>query len=163
MTNQKTTRVLLETNYGNITLELYPSNSPVTVDNFLSYVDSGFYTNTIFHRVIDGFMVQGGGFDENGIQKKTNSPIILESNNGLKNEIGTVAMARTSDPNSATSQFFINVANNDFLNYGARDKGYAVFGKVISGMDVVNKIAQVQTNANDMPLQQVKIIKATVL
>ena len=159
--SQKT--VLIETNYGNIKIELDVERAPITTENFLNYVNSGFYSNTIFHRVIDGFMIQGGGYDLNGRQKQTSSPIKLESQNGLKNDRGTVAMARTLDPNSATSQFFINLQNNDFLNYGVRDDGYAVFGKVIEGMDIVDKIAKVQTNSNDQPLQEIKIIKATVI
>ena len=156
---EKTTKVLIETNYGNITVELDAQKAPISVANFLSYVNSGFYTDTIFHRVIKNFMIQGGGFDTNGIQKPTKNPITIESQNGLKNLKGTIAMARTSDPNSATSQFFINTNDNDFLNYGSRDQGYAVFGKVTSGMDVVLSIQNLQTNSNDEPLKQV-IIKS---
>jgi len=154
-------KVKLETTMGNITIELYPDKAPITVANFKQYVKEGFYDNTIFHRIIAGFMVQGGGMDTNGNEKTTHAPIKLESNNGLSNKIGTIAMARTSDDNSATSQFFINVADNTFLDYGVRDNGYAVFGKVIDGMDVVNKMSNVQTDSNDEPLSQIKIIKVS--
>lgn len=142
--------VEIKTNLGNLTVELYPDKAPKTVENFLQYVDEGFFKNTIFHRVIPNFMVQGGGFTADLKQKPTRSPIAIESNNGLKNEIGTIAMARTSDPNSATAQFFINVANNDFLNFKAPNAsgyGYAVFGKVTQGMDVINKIAATPTGS----------------
>lgn len=132
--------VELQTNKGNILVQLNRKKAPKTVKNFLSYANSGFYNGTIFHRVIDGFMIQGGGFDTNLNKKVTNSPIINEAKNGLQNVTGSIAMARTSDPNSATSQFFINVNNNDFLNYPKEAHGYAVFGKVVSGMDVVNNI-----------------------
>lgn len=141
-------RVRMQTNYGDITLELYPDEAPQTVANFLRYVDSGFYENTIFHRVIPGFMIQGGGFDIDYRQKPTASPVPNEANNGLKNLRGTVAMARTSDPHSATAQFFINVVDNDFLNYRSPDLqgwGYTVFGKVIDGMKAVDEIAAVPT------------------
>ena len=158
--------VTMQTNMGTIKIELYPKKAPKTVENFLSYANEGFYEGTIFHRVINNFMVQGGGFLPNGQQKDTKSPIILESDNGLKNEEGTIAMARTMEPNSATSQFFINVANNEFLNHGARDDGYAVFGKVIEGMETVNKIKGVQTTSNgpyqDWPAEPVIIEKVTV-
>ena len=154
-------KVKLETTMGNITIELYPDKAPITVANFKQYVKEGFYDNTIFHRIIAGFMVQGGGMDTNGNEKTTHAPIKLESNNRLSNKIGTIAMARTSDDNSATSQFFINVADNTFLDYGVRDNGYAVFGKVIDGMDVVNKMSNVQTDSNDEPLSQIKIIKVS--
>ncbi len=144
-------KVEMKTNAGNVVLELYPDKAPKTVENFLQYVKDGFYKNTIFHRVIPNFMIQGGGFDAALKQKPTRSPIHNEAANGLKNEMGTIAMARTSDPHSATAQFFINVANNGFLNYKASNQngyGYTVFGKVISGMDVINKIASVQTGSS---------------
>jgi cyclophilin family peptidyl-prolyl cis-trans isomerase len=157
------TKVKLETNYGNIVIQLNPQKAPITAANFLKYVNDGFYDNTTFHRIIANFMIQGGGFTINGEQKQTYAPIKLESNNGLKNNRGTIAMARTSDPNSATSQFFINVVNNDFLNYKVRDDGYAVFGQVVNGMDVVDKIAAIPTDPNGMPVKEVVIIKATVL
>lgn len=163
-TVNENTNVKIETNYGDIVIELYPDKVPITVANFKKYIEENFYDGTLFHRVIDGFMIQGGGMDaETGKEKQTHAPIELESKNKLKNERGTIAMARTNIPNSATSQFFINVADNDFLNYGVRDDGYAVFGKVIEGMDVVDKIAQVQTNANDKPLEDVVIVKASVM
>ncbi len=139
-------QVELKTNMGAITLELYPDKAPETVKNFLQYVQDGFYAGTVFHRVIDGFMIQGGGFRENLTHKPGREPIKNEASNGVKNEAGTVAMARTGDPHSATTQFFINVNNNEFLNYPGRDGyGYAVFGKVIKGMDVVDRIAKVGT------------------
>lgn len=143
--------VEIKTNLGDIIIELHSDKAPKTVTNFLQYVDDGFYKNTIFHRVIPNFMVQGGGFDADLNQKPTRAPIPIESDTGLKNEIGTIAMARTSDPNSATAQFFINIAKNDFLNFkapNASDYGYAVFGKVIKGMDVVNKIASIPTGSS---------------
>lgn len=156
--------VVIETNKGDITLELDPNKAPETVANFLSYVDAGHYDNTVFHRVMSNFMIQGGGFTADGNQKPTQSPIQLESQNGLGNDIGTVAMARTNAPNSATAQFFINVTQNDFLNYKPGNPGYAVFGKVTSGMDVVNEIRQVETrNFNghaDWPVEDVTIVKA---
>lgn len=141
-------RVELDTTEGTIVLELYENQAPVTVANFLQYVKSGFYDGTIFHRVIPGFMIQGGGFTESLHQKPTRKPIENEADNGLENERGTIAMARTSVPNSATSQFFINLVNNSNLNYRDDSRagaGYAVFGKVIKGMDVVDRIAQVPT------------------
>lgn len=137
--------VILSTTLGDITIELYPDKAPVTVENFLSYVNSDFYNDTIFHRVIPGFMIQGGGMTKDMSEKKTQAPIKNEADNGLKNTKGTVAMARTQVVNSATSQFFINLADNAFLDHGTRDFGYAVFGKVVSGMDVVEKIAAVKT------------------
>lgn len=139
------------TNLGKIRLELYPAKAPKSVQNFLQYVKDGHYNGTIFHRVIPGFMIQGGGMTPNMAQKPTRPPVPIESKNGLKNEVGTVAMARTSDPNSATAQFFINVQNNAFLDYPGQDGyGYTVFGKVIDGMDVVNKIAAVPTGNQGM-------------
>ena len=137
--------------HGVITLELDQDKAPKSVANFLSYVNKGHYNNTIFHRVIPGFMVQGGGMTPNMAQKPTRAPVPIESNNGLKNQTGSVAMARTSDPNSATAQFFINVNNNGFLDYPGQDgHGYTVFGKVVSGMDVVNKIVALPTGTQGM-------------
>lgn len=156
--------VVIQTSMGNIEVELNESAAPITVANFLTYVDEKFYDQTIFHRVIDGFMVQGGGVTPEGRQKDTNEPIQLESDNGLKNDRGTIAMARTMDPNSATSQFFINTVDNDFLNYGTRDEGYAVFGKVVSGMDVVDAISKVETKSSptpDWPVETVMINSIT--
>jgi cyclophilin family peptidyl-prolyl cis-trans isomerase len=139
-------KVIMETNMGTIEIELNEEKAPVSVKNFLSYVDKKFYDNTIFHRVINGFMIQGGGFEEGMKEKKTDAPIVNEAKNGLKNDEGTIAMARTNDPNSATSQFFINVNNNESLNYPQPDgHGYAVFGKVTKGMHVVNRIKMVKT------------------
>jgi cyclophilin family peptidyl-prolyl cis-trans isomerase len=157
-------KVLLKTSLGDITLEVYPDKAPKSVENFLGYVKSGFYDGTVFHRVIEGFMIQGGGFTKDLHQKSTKAPIAIESKNGLSNMRGTLAMARTGDPNSATAQFFINVKDNDFLNQAqARDgNGYTVFGKVVQGMDVVDKIRATPTGAGDVPLQQVVIKKATV-
>jgi len=157
------TTVVMETSLGNIELELNEEKAPVTVKNFLSYVDDKHFDNTIFHRVIPGFMIQGGGFISDGSQKDNKAPINLESQNGLTNDLGTVAMARTSDPNSATSQFFINVGNNNMLNYAPGNDGYAVFGKVTSGMDVVKKIEGVNTATKgphgDWPVEDVTILK----
>jgi peptidyl-prolyl cis-trans isomerase A (cyclophilin A) len=139
------------TNLGKIRLELYPAKAPKTVENFLKYVKDGHYNGTIFHRVIPGFMIQGGGMTSNMTQKPTRAPVPIESKNGLKNEVGSVAMARTSDPNSATAQFFININNHAFLDYPGQDGyGYTVFGKVVEGMDVVNKIAGVPTGNQGM-------------
>lgn len=162
--------VRIDTNLGPISLALYSDQAPKTVENFLHYVREGFYAETIFHRVIPNFMIQGGGFDQALVQKPTYQPIINEAANGLKNEIGTIAMARTSDPHSATAQFFINVANNTFLNYSsptAQGYGYTVFGKAIEGMDVVNQIAALPTGprgifATDVPKDTV-VIKAIEL
>lgn len=162
--------VLVKTSMGDIKIELYPEKAPATVENFLQYVNSGHYKGTIFHRVIPGFMVQGGGFTKDMKQKPTKAPVKIESDNGLKNERGTVAMARTSDPNSATSQFFINDQNNDFLNFkdkSPRGYGYAVFGKVIDGMPVVDKIVKVKTTSQGMhenvPVEPVEIVDVTVV
>jgi peptidyl-prolyl cis-trans isomerase A (cyclophilin A) len=144
-------QVDVKTSAGNIRLELYPAKAPKTVENFLQYVRDGHYNGTIFHRVIPGFMIQGGGMTSTMAQKPTRPPVPIESKNGLKNDLGTLAMARTSDPNSATAQFFINVKNNDFLNYPGQDgHGYTVFGKVVDGMDVVNKIVSVPTGNQGM-------------
>jgi peptidyl-prolyl cis-trans isomerase A (cyclophilin A)/peptidyl-prolyl cis-trans isomerase B (cyclophilin B) len=157
-------KVLMKTSMGDITMELYPDKAPKSVENFLGYVKSGQYDGTIFHRVINGFMIQGGGFDTSMHQKPTRAPIENEANNGLKNEPYSVAMARTSNPNSATAQFFINVKNNAFLNYPGQDgHGYAVFGKVIKGQDVVDKIKAVETGPGDVPNTPVVIESAKVV
>jgi cyclophilin family peptidyl-prolyl cis-trans isomerase len=140
--------VLMKTSQGDVKIELDKAKAPITVENFLVYVNTKFYDGTIFHRVIPAFMIQGGGFDKDMNQKKTNAPIKNEAGNGLKNVSGTIAMARTGDPNSATAQFFINTKDNPFLDHRndtAQGYGYAVFGKVVDGMDVVKKIEQVQT------------------
>ena len=175
-TNQDTSsmstspRVKLDTTAGEIVIELNAAEAPKSSENFLTYVRDGFYDNTIFHRVIDGFMVQGGGFEPGMKQKTTRDPIENEANNGLKNDMYTLAMARTNDPHSATAQFFINVSNNDFLNHTAptaQGWGYAVFGKVVEGQDVVDKIRGVKTgNAGfhqNVPTEDVVIEKATVI
>lgn len=155
-------RVKFQTNQGDFVVELQPTKAPKTVDNFLQYVADKHYDGTIFHRVIDGFMVQGGGFTASMVQKPTRAPIPLEANNGLKNDVGTIAMARTGNPNSATSQFFINVANNASLNAPQPDGfGYAVFGKVVSGMDVVDKIRQTPTG-NQNGFQNVPTTPITI-
>ncbi|MEG3768918.1 peptidylprolyl isomerase [Alteromonas sp. 14N.309.X.WAT.G.H12] len=161
--------VTFKTNFGNITLELFADKAPVTVENFLSYVKDGFYDNTIFHRVIDGFMIQGGGMTADMEQKPTKDPIANEANNGVANEQGTIAMARTNDPHSATAQFFINVKDNDFLNFTAENMhgwGYCAFGKVVEGMDVVEKIKNVKTGTNgyhqDVPVEPVIIEQAVI-
>ena len=157
--------ITIKTSLGDIKLELFEKESPVTVKNFLAYVDAGFYKGTIFHRVIDGFMIQGGGFDENFNQKPTNEPIVNEAANQVSNACGTIAMARTSVVDSATSQFFINVADNSFLDFRAptpQHFGYCVFGKVTKGMDVVDKIRQVKTGRRgmhqDVPVENVVIL-----
>ncbi|MXS81784.1 peptidylprolyl isomerase [Nitrosomonas oligotropha] len=162
--------VRLQTNYGVITLELDSEKAPETVQNFLNYVASGFYDNTLFHRVIDDFMIQGGGFEPGMKQKKTQSPIQNEAANGLKNDAYSIAMARTADVHSATAQFFINVANNGFLNYKSSTPqgfGYCVFGKVIEGQDIVDKIKKVKTGDHaghqNVPLENVIIEKAEVI
>jgi len=161
-------QVLLKTNMGDIVLQLYPDKAPKTVANFLQYVKSGHYTGTIFHRVIDNFMIQGGGFDQNMQEKPTKAPIENEAKNGLKNETYTVAMARKPDPHSASAQFFINVKDNAFLDYPGRDGwGYAVFGKVAKGTEVVDKIKKVETRNNgihqNVPLKPVVIESASVI
>jgi peptidyl-prolyl cis-trans isomerase A (cyclophilin A) len=163
-----TPQVEIKTTMGDIVVELDREKAPKSVDNFLAYVKSGFYKGTIFHRVIDGFMIQTGGFDEKLKQKKTNKPIPIESQNGLLNDKYTLAMARTGDPNSATSQFFINVENNEALNYPGRDGfGYTVFGKVIKGEDVVDKIKGVLVDDKGMfqniPVIPIVIKSATIL
>ena len=164
---EKKNMVTLKTNFGDIKLELFADAAPKTVANFLEYVNSGFYNGTLFHRVIDGFMIQGGGFDQKFKQKETRAPIENEADNRLSNEIGTIAMARTMDPHSATAQFFINVNNNDFLDYRSPSPqfyGYCVFGKVVEGMDVVNKIKGVKTGGRaghqDVPKEDVVILEA---
>lgn len=159
--------VSLKTNMGEIVLELYPEKAPKTVENFLQYVKSGHYNGTIFHRVIGNFMIQGGGFDKDMNQKPTNAPIENEAKNGLKNEPYTVAMARTAAPHSASAQFFINVKNNNFLDYPSQDGwGYAVFGKVVKGTDVVDKIKAVETANRGMhqnvPVKPVVIESASL-
>jgi peptidyl-prolyl cis-trans isomerase B (cyclophilin B) len=162
--------VKLHTSLGVIALELDEAKAPETVRNFLDYVSSGHYTNTIFHRVIDGFMIQGGGFEPGMKQKPTRAPIKNEADNGLKNAAYTVAMARTPDPHSASSQFFINVANNDFLDFRAptaQEYGYCVFGRVVEGQDVVDQIKKVPTGTKgfhrDVPVEDVVIKKAEVV
>ena len=166
----ETTMVKMDTNHGTIMLELDAENAPNTVTNFLTYANEGFYDGTIFHRVISNFMIQGGGFTDDLSQKTTHDPIQNEANNGLKNDNGTIAMARTGDPHSATAQFFINVKDNDFLNFSSETPqgwGYAVFGKVTEGMDVVEKIKAVATTTKgpyqDVPAETVVIEKVTVV
>ena len=162
--------IKLHTNFGDIMLELDSEKAPLTVQNFKDYVTSGHYDNTIFHRVIDGFMIQGGGFEPGMIQKPTRAPIQNEAANGLKNDKYTIAMARTSDVNSASSQFFINVADNNFLNYSSPTSqgfGYCVFGKVVEGQDVVDKIKKVKTGDRgghqNVPIENVTLEKADVV
>ena len=161
------TEVVLHTNHGDIALDLDDANAPVTVANFLQYVRDGHYDNTVFHRVIDGFMIQGGGFEPGMRQKPARAPIANEAANGLKNETYTIAMARTSDPHSASAQFFINVANNEFLDYkgpSPQGWGYCVFGRVKSGTDVVDRIKEVATGSagfhQNVPKQDVVILRA---
>ncbi len=169
-TGAKTVTVRMQTSKGDIVLELDAEKAPETVANFLEYARSGFYDGTIFHRVIPGFMIQGGGFEPGMHQKPTRDPIKNEADNGLKNEAGTIAMARTPDPHSATAQFFINVKDNSFLDFTAptaQGWGYCVFGRVVEGMDVVHAIEQVATGAHpsghrDVPLEDVVIEKVTV-
>jgi cyclophilin family peptidyl-prolyl cis-trans isomerase len=169
-------QVEIRTNLGNMTVELYPDKAPRTVDNFLRYVKDGHYRNTVFHRVIPGFMIQGGGFDKALMQKPTRQPVENEAANGLRNDTGTIAMARTSDPHSATAQFFINIANNTFLNYTSptpRGFGYTVFGKIIRGMDVAEKIAATPTGMrspfpsdvpkSDIVIEDMKLVVAESL
>ncbi len=164
---QTNPKVRMNTSMGDIVLELYPDKAPKTVENFLQYVGDRHYDGTVFHRVMDGFMIQGGGFTADMQQKPTRAPVPLEATNGLKNDRGTIAMARTSNPNSATAQFFINVVNNTMLNAPSPDGyGYTVFGKVIQGMDTVDKIKGVATGNKGMhqnvPLNNVTILKATL-
>ncbi|MDB5762445.1 MAG: peptidylprolyl isomerase [Herminiimonas sp.] len=160
--------VILTTNQGKIKLELDAEKAPKTVENFLAYVRSGHYDGTIFHRVIDGFMIQGGGFEPGMKQKPTNDPVENEAKNGLKNEPYTVAMARTSAPHSASAQFFINIKDNSFLDYPGQDGwGYCVFGKIVEGMDVVDKIKSVKTTRTgmfaDVPVENIVIEKAELV
>jgi len=162
--------VEVHTNHGVIKLELDAEKAPKSVENFLNYVKAGHYDNTVFHRVIDGFMIQGGGFEPGMKQKPTAEPITNEANNGLKNVNGSIAMARTNDPHSATAQFFINVNDNDFLNHSSptpQGWGYAVFGKVVEGMDIVEKIKKVKTGSKgfhqDVPADDVVIEKAVIV
>ena len=160
---QTAPQVLFKTSMGNFSVEVYPDKAPKTVDNFLRYVKDKHYDGTVFHRVMDGFMVQGGGFTADMKQKPTREPVALEAMNGLKNEVGTIAMARTANPNSATSQFFINVVNNPSLNAPQPDGyGYTVFGKVVSGMDVVNKIRAVPVG-NQGVFQNVPLTAITIV
>lgn len=161
--------ITLHTNFGDIKIELNTEKAPKTCENFLAYANDGFYNGTIFHRVIDGFMIQGGGFDQDMNQKAGKPPIENEADNGLKNTVGTLAMARTMDPHSASSQFFINVKDNDFLNFSGKNAqgwGYAVFAEVVDGMDVVNKIKGVRTGSHgmhqDVPAEPVVIENVTV-
>jgi peptidyl-prolyl cis-trans isomerase A (cyclophilin A) len=160
-------KVLIESSMGDITLELDGERAPKTVENFLSYVREGFYEGTIFHRVIPDFMIQGGGFTTDGKQKKARAPIRLESGNGLSNMRGTIAMARTSNPDSATSQFFINVVDNTMLDKSPGNPGYTVFGKVIEGMDAVDKIRNAKTGSNgphgNWPREDITVRKASIL
>jgi peptidyl-prolyl cis-trans isomerase B (cyclophilin B) len=162
--------VKMKTNYGSIQIQLDSEKAPKTVENFLNYVNAGFYDGTLFHRVIDGFMIQGGGMEPGMQEKITNPPIENEATNGLSNTMGTIAMARTSDPHSASSQFFINVADNTFLNHSGKTSqgwGYCVFGEVVDGMDIVDKIKKVKTKTHghhqDVPQEDVIIEKAEVL
>lgn len=161
------THVKLTTSAGNIELELDSQKAPVSVKNFVDYVNSGYYANTIFHRVIPGFMIQGGGFTTDMQQKPANAAIKNEADNGLRNLRGTISMARTADKDSATSQFFINVADNAFLDHGQRDFGYAVFGKVTKGMEVIDKMVEVQTGNvgpyQNVPTKPIVILSAKVL
>ena len=156
--------VRFETSQGAFTVELFPEQAPLTVENFLRYVDDGHFDGTIFHRIVPGFVIQGGGLSAEFANKKTRAPIKNEADNGLKNSRGTLSMARTSDINSATSQFFVNLKDNAFLDHGPRDYGYAVFGRVSDGMDVIDKIAAVRTGTRkgyqDAPLEDVVIVSA---
>ncbi len=164
-------QVEMRTSLGTITLELQPENAPETVKNFLQYVKEGYYNGTIFHRVIADFMIQGGGFTPDLQQKKTRDPVKHEGGNGLRNQVGTIAMARTAEPNSATSQFFINVVDNQMLDFrgpGTQEIGYTVFGRVIKGLDVVSKIRSVETSArgqfrSDVPVKTVTIDRVTLI
>ena len=169
-THAQNPQVEMRTSMGVIVLELQPENAPETVKNFVQYVKDGFYNGTIFHRVISDFMIQGGGFTADLAAKKTRDPIKHEGGNGLRNQVGTIAMARTADPNSATSQFFINVVDNQMLDFrgpGPQEIGYCVFGRVIKGLDVVNKIRSVETTARgphqNVPVQTITIERATLI
>lgn len=161
--------IVFKTNMGDFTIDLFYDKAPKTCENFVQYVKNGHFDGTIFHRVIKGFMIQGGGLDEQMNQKETMAPIVNEADNGLKNEVGTIAMARTSDPDSATSQFFINTVDNDYLNFSSKTPqgwGYCVFGKVVDGLDVVKKIEAVKTHTvgfyRDVPESSVIIHSATL-
>ena len=163
-------QVKMQTTLGDIIIELNSEKAPKTVDNFVNYVKDGFYDNTIFHRVINGFMIQGGGMESGMKEKATKAPIENEADNGLSNKIGTLAMARTSDPHSATAQFFINVSDNTFLNFSGKNPqgwGYCVFGEIVEGMDIVDKIKEAQTTTcsphSDVPCDDIKIEKAEVI
>jgi peptidyl-prolyl cis-trans isomerase A (cyclophilin A) len=156
--------VRFETTHGAFTIELFPKEAPVSVENFLRYVDDGFFDGTLFHRIVPGFVIQGGGLTADFRNKETRAPIANEAKNGLKNKRGSLSMARTSDINSATSQFFVNLSDNDFLDNSARDYGYAVFGRVTEGMETVDKIAKVSTGRrkgyHDAPMEDVLIVSA---
>jgi peptidyl-prolyl cis-trans isomerase A (cyclophilin A) len=156
--------IRFETSHGIFTVELFPKEAPVTVENFLKYVDDGFFDGTVFHRIVPGFVIQGGGLTADFANKKTRAPIRNEAKNGLKNTRGSLSMARTSDINSATSQFFVNLKDNGFLDHGPRDYGYAVFGRVTDGMDVIDRIAGLSTGTRkgyqDAPLEDVVIVAA---
>lgn len=156
--------IRFETSHGNFTVELFPKEAPTSVENFLSYVDAGFFDGTIFHRIVPGFVIQGGGLTADFASKKTRTPIRNEARNGLKNTRGSLSMARTSDINSATSQFFVNLKDNAFLDHGPRDYGYAVFGRVTEGMEVIDRIAALKTGTRkgyqDAPLEDVVIVAA---
>jgi cyclophilin family peptidyl-prolyl cis-trans isomerase len=156
--------VKFETSHGSFTIELFPKEAPITVENFLRYVDDGFFDGTIFHRIVPGFVIQGGGLTQDFQNKDTRAPIKNEAKNGLKNTRGSLSMARTSNVDSATSQFFVNLADNAFLDHGSRDYGYAVFARVVEGMDVVDKIAKVKTGTRkgyqDAPMEDVVITSA---
>lgn len=158
--------ITIKTNHGDISVELFDEKAPVSCENFRKYVEDGFFADTIFHRIIPNFMIQGGGMDTGMTQKRTRDPIKNEADNGESNRRGTLAMARTMDVNSATSQFFINLSDNDFLDHGSRDFGYAVFGKVVDGMDVVDTIAALPTGSRgghqDVPLDAVTIIEVSI-
>ena len=157
--------ITIKTNHGDIKVELFDDKAPITCENFRQYVADGFFNDTIFHRVIPNFMIQGGGMEADMSQKKTRAPIRNEADNGVSNRRGTLAMARTMDVNSATAQFFINLRDNDFLDHGTRDFGYAVFGEVVDGMDVVDAIAAVRTGNKgghqDVPVETVTIVEVT--
>lgn len=159
-----TSLIRFETSHGAFTVELFPKEAPISVENFLRYVDDGHFDGTIFHRIVPGFVIQGGGLDAQFRNKRTRAPIRNEAKNGLKNQRGTLSMARTSEVDSATSQFFVNLSDNDFLDHSARDFGYAVFGRVTEGMDVVDKIAAVKTGRRqgyqDAPLEDVVVVSA---
>jgi peptidyl-prolyl cis-trans isomerase A (cyclophilin A) len=156
--------IRFETSHGGFTVELFPKEAPATVENFLRYVDDGFFDGTVFHRIVPGFVIQGGGLTKDFSSKKTRAPISNEAHNGLKNSRGSLSMARTSDIHSATSQFFVNLKDNAFLDHGPRDYGYAVFGRVSDGMDVIDRIARLGTGTRrgyqDAPLEDVVILSA---